>query len=571
MIATLTNVLGVALAASTVAGFSAAASAADITVERSKTGDPVIVMSGRIKRGDAARLKVAWPTLPKPTAKPDDSADPFETKGTFTATSPAAASSSLTSVRAKPVRVPVIFVRLESDGGDVEEAVRAAQVVWRRGAATLVPAGKRCLGACALIFMAGSKTLPDGTRLPDRRLHTGGLLGFHAPFMPGKFSTLGEGERINTQAAFAALGAFQQLQSTLPWPRSLSRALLAAKRDTLLYVDTLDQAGRWQIQLEGVGGRVILEAPSTLRLCRNMHRWREAGPSAAATLERAPVMAGAKVSKNGGGTHRFTFPGDGRRALACTVTFKDNAFSYTLGKAATASRPAPAWAMMRANTTLASLRLRGQPVAERPAVLPKALAAWSPKPTVAVTPVYVPSTTRPSEAPAARRPTRANPSSVVRPGADVSGDDLDTRRRRPPGRTARVVPPSPPPTPTPPPRTLRGGLWDHNGSTVRITLSGNSLIIRYARPRRGMRRQGARRGTLLFNGTLDASGNVTGTARIFRRGCRPAPYQVRGTFRIGSGSLLLLGRGATFVRGCYHTLRARYGVRSGRLYFGRIN
>ena len=92
-----------------------------------------------------------------------------------------------------------------------------------------------------------------------------------------------------------------------------------------------------------------------------------------------------------------------------------------------------------------------------------------------------------------------------------------------------------------------GAIYDHNGSSVAIDHCTDT--IRYVRPRSGMRRQGARSGTLLFSGVgLDGSGRVSGTAYVFKRGCGPAGFHVSGRWR--SSGLVLVGDAPVRGSGC---------------------
>ena len=68
--------------------------------------------------------------------------------------------------------------------------------------------------------------------------------------------------------------------------------------------------------------------------------------------------------------------------------------------------------------------------------------------------------------------------------------------------------------------------WDHNGSVMRLTASGNYREFLYEQPRASMRSL-VQRGTLLFDG--EKNGNwYSGTSRVFSRGCAPLEYSVEG-------------------------------------------
>ena len=71
--------------------------------------------------------------------------------------------------------------------------------------------------------------------------------------------------------------------------------------------------------------------------------------------------------------------------------------------------------------------------------------------------------------------------------------------------------------------------YNHNGSDMIIETRGDSIHIRYEKPRTGLASVGAKPGTLLFTGHRTGD-NVEGTAFVFKANCPPAAYSVRGRF-----------------------------------------
>ena len=71
--------------------------------------------------------------------------------------------------------------------------------------------------------------------------------------------------------------------------------------------------------------------------------------------------------------------------------------------------------------------------------------------------------------------------------------------------------------------------YSHNGSDMIIETRGDSIHIRYEKPRRGLASVGAKPGTLLFTGRRTGD-EVEGTAFVFKANCPPAAYSVRGRF-----------------------------------------
>ncbi|WP_062114891.1 hypothetical protein [Aureimonas sp. AU40] len=87
-------------------------------------------------------------------------------------------------------------------------------------------------------------------------------------------------------------------------------------------------------------------------------------------------------------------------------------------------------------------------------------------------------------------------------------------------------------------RSLDGLPFDHNGSEM-IVDAAKGVIV-YAKPKASIVGT-VEPGTVLFRGepwSLDPrSSPIRGKAYVFRKGCAPAPYEVRGTYR-GEGFVL---------------------------------
>ena len=104
---------------------------------------------------------------------------------------------------------------------------------------------------------------------------------------------------------------------------------------------------------------------------------------------------------------------------------------------------------------------------------------------------------------------------------------------------------------------LNGTLWRHNGSIMRMTTSprsndSGSIVITYRRVRPGLRRT-IRNGARLIVARDSSTGtiqSISGTARIFKRGCRPAAYRVNGSFTGPNKRKLILKGASPRWRGC---------------------
>lgn len=74
---------------------------------------------------------------------------------------------------------------------------------------------------------------------------------------------------------------------------------------------------------------------------------------------------------------------------------------------------------------------------------------------------------------------------------------------------------------------LADSCWDHNGSLMRLTASGNARTFLYEAPRQGIRNVGVTPGTWLFSGRKSGDW-YSGVARVFSRSCAALEYHVEG-------------------------------------------
>lgn len=113
-----------------------------------------------------------------------------------------------------------------------------------------------------------------------------------------------------------------------------------------------------------------------------------------------------------------------------------------------------------------------------------------------------------------------------------------TRTWSPPGQAA-----------TPPPTLTGPSLWNHNGSTMKLTADGARRQFYYERPRQGMRDEGVSAGTLLFEGTRNGDA-YSGTAFVFSRVCGRLAYRVSGAASSDNRSITLHGQAPRLGSGC---------------------
>jgi hypothetical protein len=159
-----------------------------------------------------------------------------------------------------------IILDLSSEGQDYYAGLALATIVKKFKITTYVSDSSKCQSACALVFMAGRTISTFGSAIePDRVLHVGGTLHFHAPFDPW-----------DKERKFAAgVKAIRQLQIVLgeALPTDLLIAMLAAGPSEHVSVDTVYDAANWNIDLVGyrepkIGREELLNACTNHRSFR---------------------------------------------------------------------------------------------------------------------------------------------------------------------------------------------------------------------------------------------------------------------------------------------------------------
>jgi hypothetical protein len=107
-------------------------------------------------------------------------------------------------------------VWFDSPGGDIREALLIGRAIRARGAVTRIPAGARCVGACAEAFLGGAA----------REVDEGGRLGFSAVPLSDPSSPQTQAERENAAARWAEERADYYIRA------GISRGLLRLQLDT---------------------------------------------------------------------------------------------------------------------------------------------------------------------------------------------------------------------------------------------------------------------------------------------------------------------------------------------------
>ncbi|MCC7252997.1 hypothetical protein [Hyphomicrobium sp.] len=167
---------------------------------------------------------------------------------------------------------------LNSQGGNFDEAVRIIDYFGSSVVGTTIDAGDSCTAVCAFVFMAGRYMFYHGITHPIRRLHVAGTLSFHPPV--GNAHTAGTDlesaytESVRKMAALlrhASQAEFFGRRSVLP--RTLLLDVLGLEAGAFLDVETVGQAGEWDIAIIGFREPATITQAMLRRACSNKAMW----------------------------------------------------------------------------------------------------------------------------------------------------------------------------------------------------------------------------------------------------------------------------------------------------------
>jgi hypothetical protein len=172
---------------------------------------------------------------------------------------------------------------LDSPGGSYIEGIAIAKLVSEKGIATVVEDGAECLSACAIIFMAG-RTHGAEQDYTNRKLHVRGTLGFHRPYLTFPISEEKKYSGIDVNNSADVIidavtfmlslsnekGNFDIDNRMKP---SLIEGMLQTGADELLLIDTIDEVGRWGIDVFGNSSPRQLSDAYLYNACANFVAW----------------------------------------------------------------------------------------------------------------------------------------------------------------------------------------------------------------------------------------------------------------------------------------------------------
>lgn len=175
----------------------------------------------------------------------------------------------------------VVRICLDSNGGSFVESLALAKFLTEQKIGTVVADGDACLSACAIAFMFGTAHVIDVDGVINRNLHKNAKLGFHRPSIhipKGNNYTAQELEKVfsiamESNQALLAMAGHSRPQSSRPFmDGDLIEQMLKHEGDNFYYIDTINKAGRWDINVIGFEPPALGEK-SLYYACQNMTAW----------------------------------------------------------------------------------------------------------------------------------------------------------------------------------------------------------------------------------------------------------------------------------------------------------
>lgn len=175
--------------------------------------------------------------------------------------------------------MPRLSICLNSPGGSLAEAVKMADTLVNNyysmsNLGTAVPSGAVCESACAVFFMAGGRESESEVgRLPDRKLHVNGKLGFHAPAIGLSDRTYNKEEVDRAfKIAILSIGEVAKRMDMLRLRHSILRTMLETPPDSMYHVETIGDAAHWNIEIVGLPLMRDFGPGNIDQACHLMHR-----------------------------------------------------------------------------------------------------------------------------------------------------------------------------------------------------------------------------------------------------------------------------------------------------------
>lgn len=168
-----------------------------------------------------------------------------------------------------------VWLHLDSPGGNLKAGLEVIEYILENHIGTRIDKGAHCYSACALIFLSGNGVTRNFVETYlKRELHVGGTLGFHAPYV--KLEGVGYNAAVKQIAQILTLlNNKGSLLSGKPFlKQSLMTELLLRGPNEIFNIDTVDKAGRWDIELTGNLGPRRLTLKNFKIACDNIISWK---------------------------------------------------------------------------------------------------------------------------------------------------------------------------------------------------------------------------------------------------------------------------------------------------------
>jgi len=170
---------------------------------------------------------------------------------------------------------------LNSPGGNVVEGVRLAEYFYKHGVGTVIDEGGECYSMCAIMFMMGIAQGPE-VNFVNRKLHVTAKLGFHRPYLAIDSDELVSARALNVvhdSAVESIMKIMILANNHVPWSNStmmrpdLVQSMLNHVGADLFYIDTVEKAGRFEIELFGTKDIQGLTDEQAYYACENAFHW----------------------------------------------------------------------------------------------------------------------------------------------------------------------------------------------------------------------------------------------------------------------------------------------------------
>lgn len=222
---------------------------------------------------------------------------------------------------------------LDSQGGSFDEAINIIKLIMEEtNIYTVIRPGAECYSACSLVFMFGNHNEGDAMISPHRELSVRGKLGFHTPHIdPAIDIRSAELSAKAYRAGIKAIGRLLEADWDDWFPKSLLIEALKREPHEFIFVDTVERAARWGIDLPDAA---VPSTPTSAMLesaCLNharaqknkwLMRWWGAGDSP--TGQREEITSSDQPVKVRNKHARVVFKGFGSEdGFVCVVDLYD--------------------------------------------------------------------------------------------------------------------------------------------------------------------------------------------------------------------------------------------------------